>query len=153
VTLFETETMAELMVKQGLLAEGVAIYRRLLERAPDEVARARRRRRLAELERQAGPLPAPREEPPAAPALEVRRQDEELVIAWSLPADTPAPALQLLLVWKTPAGIETEARTLPLDTPRGRTTLPAPDLHSLRAAAGRLDGERFIPFIRTAAVL
>jgi hypothetical protein len=153
VSVFETETMAELLVKQGLVAEGVAIYRRLLERAPDEVARARRRRRLAELERQAGPLPAPRVDASTAPALEVRRQNEELVIDWTLPPDTRGPALQLLLVRKTPDGVETEARTLRLESPRGRTTLPVPALHSLRAAAGRLDGDRFIPFIRTAAVL
>ena len=55
MTLFETETMAELCMKQGLPGEAVEIYRRLVRSAPDELTRARRQRRLAELERALGP--------------------------------------------------------------------------------------------------
>jgi len=154
VSIFETETMAELCVRQGLLAEGVDIYRRLLRAAPDEMTRARRRRRLAELERDLERTPgAPRPpSPPRAadeePALSARRESEGLVIEWSLPAALPAPALQLLLLTRTRAGIAAETRTLHLEAPRGRTTVAAPALHSFRAAAGHLDGERFIPLVR-----
>jgi hypothetical protein len=158
MSLYETETMAELCIKQGHLGEGLEIYRRLVLHAPDELTRARRARRLAELETAAaaqgvpaaaGAAPAGRA---AAPALEVRRIAEGMMLEWSLPAEIRAPALQLLLVRRTPAGIETEARTLRLETARGRTTLAARGLHSLRAAAGRLEGERFIPLV-TAGVL
>jgi hypothetical protein len=150
--MFETETMAELCIKQGLLAEGVDIYRRLLRGAPDEMTRARRRRRLAELERElrtpGGARPSPPPVPVEEPALTARQESEGLVIEWSLPAALRAPALQLLLLTRTKAGIAAETRTLHLEAPRGRTTVAAPTLHSFRAAAGHLDGERFIPLVR-----
>jgi hypothetical protein len=154
MTLFETETMAELCIKQGLQAEGFEIYRRLVRDAPDELTRARRQRRLAELERILGPAAAPaatKTHEPPAPALELRPRGEEIEVAWSLPAETRAPALQLLFVRRTPEGVETEARTLKLAGPQGRTVLPAPGLHSVRAAAGRLEGERFVPLARASA--
>jgi hypothetical protein len=135
---------------------------RLVQHAPDEVTRARRARRLAELEadvasrgRAAAPAGAAAESPAApgaGPVLEVRRVAEGMVLEWSLPVEIRAPALQLLLVRRTAAGIETEARTMRLEAARGRTTLAALGLHSLRAAAGRLEGERFIPLV-TAGVL
>jgi hypothetical protein len=154
MSLYETETMAELCIKQGHLGEGLEIYRRLVLHAPDEVTRARRAKRLAELESDAAArgVPAPAGAASAGPALEVRRVAEGMVLEWSLPAEIRAPALQLLLVRRTSAGIETEARTVRLETARGRTTVAAHGLHSLRAAAGRLDGERFIPLV-TAGVL
>jgi hypothetical protein len=153
MTFFETETMAELCLKQGLVADGLEILRRLVSQAPDEVTRARRQRRLTELERQYGPsaAPAPAAAPPAGQvALRVLHRGEELVLEWRLPDEVTAPALQLLLVRRTAAGVETEARTLPLDGPRGRTVIAAPRLHSLRAAAGRLEGARFVPLVRAA---
>jgi len=157
MNVFETETMAELCVRQGLLTEGIDIYRRLLRTAPDEMTRARRRRRLAELERHVvghGPPIASGEVPENdEPALTARREAEGLVLEWTLPAALRAPALQILLVTRTKAGIATEARTLRLEGARGRTTLAAPALHSFRAAAGHLDGERFIPLIRLGAVI
>jgi hypothetical protein len=72
-------------------------------------------------------------------------------VEWRLPAETRAPALQLLLVRRTAGGVETEARTIRLEGPHGRTKVPAPGLHSARAAAGRLDGERFVPLARARA--
>jgi len=150
MTLFETETMAELCVRQGLLAEAIDIYRRLVPGAPDELARARRRRRLAELERQLGATVATAAATlDEEPALTARRESDGLVVEWSLPATLRAPALQLLLVTRTRAGIATEARTLRLEAARGRTVVVAPTLHSFRAAAGHLDGnDRFIPLVR-----
>jgi hypothetical protein len=152
VSLFETETMAELCVRQGLTGDGLEIYRRLAAAAPDEVTRARRQRRVAELEAALGPLG-----PPAAagdalpePGLRVQRRGQELLIEWRLPGETRAPALQLLLVRRTAAGVQTEARTLELAGPRGSTTVAAAGLHSLRAAAGWLDGDRFVPLVRLA---
>ena len=38
---FETETMAELCVRQGHLEDALGIYQRLLQRAPDAGARVR----------------------------------------------------------------------------------------------------------------
>jgi len=158
MTLFETETMAELCIKQGLASEGVDIYRRLVHGAPDEVTRARRQRRLAELERLLGRqavapsgVPADAGGEPASPILRVHPRGAELEVEWSLPVQTRAPALQLLLVRRTAAGVETEARTVRLEAARGRTVLAAPDLHSVRAAAGRLEGERFVPLVRARA--
>ena len=126
--------MAELCIKQGLRAEGVEIYRRLVRGAPDELTRARRQRRLVELTRALGPEAAPATstpagtdgEDPAAPALRVRPRGEEIEVEWSLPAETRAPVLQLLFVRRTPAGVETEARTVKLAGPQGRTMPPRP---------------------------
>jgi hypothetical protein len=70
------------------------------------------------------------------------------VILWRLPADTVAPALDLLLVLRTAAGILTERRTMPLESAEGRTLLAIPDLHSVRVAAGRMEGTRFLPIVR-----
>jgi hypothetical protein len=156
VTVFETETMAELCVKQGLVSEARAIYRRLVAEAPDAGTRARRAGRLAELAR--GPqglttahvalaVRAP-VAAPGLPALTLARRADALIFTWSLPAETKSPALQVLLVRRGPAGIETETRTLPLEAPRGTTRVDAAGLHSVRAAAGWLDGARFVPLVR-----
>lgn len=215
--MFETETMAELCVQQGLLGEATEIYRRLVANAPDEITGARRRQRLGELERQresvakpktdkvtgkvpgkgpekapgAGTSPAaaaatfppdtaaqPENAPassaaqsalksamqsiaprPAAPApatpevlplpgVHATWDRRHAVVVWRLPPETEAPALELLLVLRTAAGILTERRTLRLDRAEGRMALPVPDLYSVRAAAGRMDGERFVPLVR-----
>jgi hypothetical protein len=156
MTVFETETMAELCVKQGLVTEALAIYRRLVADAADDTTRARRARRLGELERIARGVAEAREAisaPPAAapggPTLTIERRGGALHVAWSLPPETARPALQLLLLRRGPDGIEPETRTLPLEATRGATTIEAPPgLYSLRAAAGWLDGARFIPLAR-----
>ncbi|HSZ82841.1 MAG TPA: hypothetical protein VLA14_11195 [Polyangia bacterium] len=125
MTMFETETMAELCVKQGLVTEALGMYRRLVDGAPDAASRARRAARLAELERV------------ARGAVEVR--------------DAAAPATDeatLTLVRRGEDDVETETRTVPLAAPRGTTTIDAPGLHSLRAAVGWLDGARFVPMAR-----
>ena len=149
MSLFETETMAELYIKQGLAAEGLEIYRRLAAQAPDEPTRARWRRRIAELEAELGPRSEAGGAALGEPGLRVRRQGRDLVIEWQLPpGEARPPAVQLLLLRRTEAGVETESRTLRLSGPRGSTTVDAPALHALRAAAGWLDGERFIPVVR-----
>jgi len=154
VTVFETETMAELCVRQGLVSEGLAIYRRLVADAPDEQARARRAQRLAELQRIAKGAVAARAgaqnvaPAPGAPTLSLERLPDALRFAWSLPPETRAPALQLLLMRRGPAGVETETRTVPLDAARGQVTIDAPGLYAVRAAVGWLDGARFVPLAR-----
>jgi hypothetical protein len=152
MTVFETETMAELCVKQGLVSEALAIYRRLVDGAPDAATRARRAARLAELERVAAGAARRKADagPPAgsqaeAARLSLARRDDALTCTWALPAGTAAPAIQLLLVVRGPDGVEAETRTLPLDRLAGATTLQVAGLHSVRAALGRLDGDRFIP--------
>jgi hypothetical protein len=157
MSVFETETMAELCVKQGLITEALAIYRRLTAGALDEPTRARRAARLAELERTAAGAARVKTAPmgvpaaPGEPSLALERRGDALVFAWVLPDETPAPALQLFLVHRGEDGVVTETRTLPLSATRGTTTITVPGLHSVRAAAGWLDGERFVPVTRLPA--
>jgi hypothetical protein len=156
MTIFETETMAELCVKQGLVTEALAIYRRLVDAAPDAPTRARRAGRLAELERVArgaAAVRAPEAAVPSAradetPALTLERRGDALVVTWAVPAETRAPALQLLLVRRGAEDIETETRTVPLGAVRGTTTIDAPGLHSVRAAVGWIEDARFVPLAR-----
>jgi hypothetical protein len=154
VTLFETETMAELCIKQGHPGEGLAIYRRLLEEPTDAETRARRRGRIAELEAQGA---RPDALGPEEPAVKARRRADELDLEWSLPTETRQPALQLLLMRRPSpaAGIETETRTIPLAAPAGRMTVGAPGLYAALVAVGFLqdddandDGKRFVPLAR-----
>jgi hypothetical protein len=162
--MFETETMAELHVKQGLLGKALEMYRRLAESAPDEATRARRLQRITELEvLKASTAPAvpvavqahaPAQTAPPAPAplpmpgVRAEWDRRHTTIFWRLPPGTVAPALDLLLVMRTAAGIITERRTLPVGTVEGRTALPVPDLFAVKVAAGRLEGDRFVVVVR-----
>jgi len=145
--MFETETMAELCLKQGLVRDALAIYRRLLAAAPDESTRHRRAQRIAELElRDSGPHAVPAE----APATDIRaRLDErQVTFDWRLPAGTLVPALQILVLRREETGISAERRTVRLPDAEGTLSLPIARIHSLRAAAGRLEGDRFVPLVR-----
>lgn len=142
-TMFDTETMAELCVKQGLVDEALAIYRRLADQSGEPHTRRRYEERMAAL----GSPPDAR--PMDTPGLRVDRRGDEVEIEWRLPPNVNAPALQLLLLRRTPAGIAVEPRTTPLTSMGGTTVVVVPDLHSLRAAAGRVrDDGTFIPIIR-----
>jgi hypothetical protein len=145
-TMFDTETMAELCVKQGLVDEALAIYRRLADQSEELATRRRYQERMAAL----GSARAAR--PMDMPGLRVDRRGDEVEIEWRLPPNVNAPALQLLLLRRTPSGITVEPRTTPLTSPGGTTVVVVPDLHSLRAAAGRVrpDGT-FIPIVRLSA--
>jgi hypothetical protein len=171
--MFETETMAELYVKQGLVTKALAIYQRLVDLAEDEITRARHRQRIGELEQIAatppgtnidaqtpaapatpaapGPATTPEREPLPLPGVRAEWDRRHTTLFWRLPADTVAPALDLLLLMRTPAGIITERRTLPVATAEGRTALAVPDLYAVRVAAGRLEGQRFVPIVRVAS--
>ena len=163
---FETETMAELCVRQGHRDEGLAIYRRLLGRAADASARARLGARVALLEANPAlasamtppPVTPVRADPvterePSAPLLDPGLRaaiaGEELVIDWRLPPADPRPReLQLLLVIRTATGVVTETRSLRLDAEAGHLALHVHGLHSARAAAGYRREDRFVPLLR-----
>jgi hypothetical protein len=145
--MFDTETMAELYVKQGLPEQALQIYRRLLNANTEMETRERYEARIADLVDQRPSSPPEAE----APALNVQTAGNEIRIDWRLPSALATPALQLLILRRTARGIETDPRTIPLATPRGHTMLTASDLHSVRAAAGRLEGESFVPMVRLAA--
>ena len=144
MTVFDTETMAELCIKQGLVDQAIAIYRRMATESEDPEARRRCEERIVALEQQPGLTPL------ETPGLRVQVHDREVQIEWRLPTDLEAPTLQLLLLRRTPEGIETEGRTMPLASPHGQALIRVPDLHTVRAAAGRLVGETFVPLVRLA---
>jgi hypothetical protein len=151
--LFETETMAELCAKQGRLAEALAILRRLIDEAPASPARERWQRRARDLERRLAvpdAAAAPADVPiPEAPGVSVAAAEDAATVAWALPPGTPGAALEIVLIQRGPAGVETTRRLVPLAEPAGRLAVPAPGLHSALAAVGRHDGERFVPLART----
>jgi hypothetical protein len=66
-----------------------------------------------------------------------------------LPPSTPAPAAEVLLILRTPSGIETDKRVVPLEATVGRLTLPAVGVHSVVAAVGSVQSGRFVPLART----
>ena len=152
--IFETETMAELCASQGRLGEAIGIYRRLTDAVTDGAILARFRRRLSSLEARWQPAgekeAAPADVPlPRTPGVTVLVGDEQVTVAWSLPLETAAPSLDLLLLQRTPAGIEATKRTLRVAAAAGRMGLVAPALHSALAAAGSLVDGRFIPMARS----
>jgi hypothetical protein len=158
--LFETETMAELCARQGRLSEAVAIYRRLVDdggAAFTHAAPERRNRwagRLAALEKAWGYAAGEELEPeaiplPSAPGVAVAANDDSVTVAWSLADAIPEPTMELLLIQKTPSGVETSKRTLRLITPTGRLAFAVPALHSALAAVGRRQGDRFVPLARS----
>jgi hypothetical protein len=151
--LYETETMAELCGRQGRPGEAVAIYRRLCDSHPTSARMARWLERLEVLEGQTGRADreiAPTEIPlPAAPGVAVAANDDGVTVAWSLAPGTPEPTLELFLIQRTPAGVETGKRTLPLASAAGRVAFAVPALHSAVAAVGRREGDRFVPLARS----
>ncbi len=157
---FDTETMAELHARQGRPADALAIYRRLTD-AGDPAARERRLRRVAALETAIGgggagaeggstgvaanPGPvAPARELAAPPAVTVQIGPGAVTVDWVVLPDTPSPALQLVLIRRTAAGVQTEKRTLLVNAPSGRLTLPIEGDPAALAAIGTAAGDRFI---------
>jgi hypothetical protein len=140
--MFETETMAELCVKQGLIEQAIDIFRRLAESAADERSRRRYEARLSELAH--GPGVAPLE----TPGLRITERGEAVQIEWRLPKHVASPALELLLLRHGPDGIVADRRKLALPAPSGTMSVPAPGLQHARAAAGRAEGDVFVPMVR-----
>ena len=140
--MFDTETMAELCVRQGLVDQAIGIFRRLSEVADDAGIRLRYETRISELAQD--PSLAPIE----IPGLRVTAKDDAVEIEWRLAPETPTPTLQVLLMRRGPDGIETDPRSLPLAAPHGRTVFAMANLCGVRAAAGRLVGGAFVPLVR-----
>jgi hypothetical protein len=140
--MFDTETMAELCVKQGLIDQAIGVYQRMASASPDPAARQRYEERIVALEHQPGHVPL------ETPGLRVHMRQGEVDIEWRLPTNTAAPALQVLVLRRTASGIEADPRTIRLSAPHGRTQLTVTGLHSVRAAAGRLVGDAFVPIVR-----
>src|SRR4051812_33172397 len=109
LTMFDTQTMAELYVKQGLTDQALEIYRRLLAAADDPATCAQYEARIADLAELRTALPANE-----APTLHVETAGNEIRIDWRLPSALAAPALQLLILRRTARGIEADPRTIPL---------------------------------------
>jgi hypothetical protein len=139
---FDTETMAELCVRQGLTDQAIGIFRRLAEVAEDPGIRLRYETRISELGRD--PVLAPIE----IPGLRVTERAEAVEIEWRLPPEVAGPTLQVLLMRRGPEGIETDPRTLPLAATQGRTSFTVANLCGVRAAAGRLVDGSFVPLCR-----
>lgn len=137
---FETETMAELCVRQGHLEDALGIYRRLLERTPEAAARARLEERVRALASALAPL--------AVPGVRAQRAGDQLIVEWRLPSKTTAPALELLLVTRGDTGVAADRRAIDLPEPSGRLELRVPGLHSVRAAAGTRASGGFVPLAR-----
>jgi hypothetical protein len=143
---FDTETMAELCVRQGLIDQAIGIFRRLAEGADDAGVRLRYETRLSELAQETSNdhSLAPIE----VPGLRVTEKDDTVEIEWRLAPETPTPTLQVLLMRRGPDGIETDPRSLTLAAPHGRTVFAMANLCGVRAAAGRLVGGAFVPLVR-----
>jgi hypothetical protein len=149
---FDTETMAELCVRQGLPDQAIEILQRLAAATDDPAMRLRCQTRISELTR------TPVSAAPAAgsmtgdsfevPGLRVTERDGAVEIEWRLAPDTPAPALQVLFMRRGPDGIETDPRTLPLAAPHGRQVFTISNLCGVRAAAGRQVEGTFVPLVR-----
>jgi hypothetical protein len=154
VTVFDTETMAELCVKQGLRDRAIDIFRRLAAQTDDPGDRRRFEARIGELTGNPVTMPTttPASPSPLAPievpGLRVTERAGAVEIEWRLPPDVQGPTLQLLLLRRTADGIQTDPRTLPLAAAQGHTVVAVDGLCGVRAAAGRLDGEAFVPLVR-----
>ena len=158
-TPFETETMAELCARQGRYGAAIAIYRNLLQAHPGHNLSPRWNNKLQELEaswQEDGGSPTLAHEvpiPPAPGVLAVIGQDDQgnsaAIIAWSLPSTPSPPALEVMLVMRGQEGIETDKRRMTLSASSGRLALPIPGLHSVIAAAGILENDRFVAWARS----
>ena len=147
--MFDTETMAELCVRQGLVDQAIGIFRRLAEVAEDGRTRLRYETRIAELASPSSQETSRTSRAPIeVPGLRVTEKDDTVEIEWRLAPETPTPTLQVLLMRRGPDGIETDPRSLPLTAPHGRTVFAMPNLCGVRAAAGRLVGDAFVPLVR-----
>jgi hypothetical protein len=152
--LYETETMAELCARQGRIGEAISIYRLLADGAPDPATRSRAQARLSTLEATWQPLRETEVPPvdiplPSEPGVAVQVGEDQVTVAWALPADTSPLALDLLVLQRTGAGIDAQKKLLPVETATGRLGLAVPAVHSVVAAAGTVRAGRFVPLARS----
>jgi hypothetical protein len=153
--IYETETMAELCARQGRLSEAIAIFRELAENASDSKMRARARTRLTALQATWQPLRVTETPPadldlPQSPGVSVLVGEDQVTVAWALPPDTRSPALDVLVLQRTPNGIDPQKKLLPLAQSSGRLGLLLPGVHSALAAVGTVREGRFVPIVQSA---
>lgn len=154
--LYETETMAELCARQGRLGEAISIYRALSEHSSDPATRGRAQTRLATLESTWQPLREievpPAEIPvPVEPGVAVLVTDDQMTVAWALPAEIAPRALDVLVLQRTGSGVEAQKKLLPVESPSGRLGLAVPSIHSAIAAAGTVRAGRFVALATSTA--
>jgi hypothetical protein len=152
--LYETETMAELCARQGRLSEAIAIFRELAETAADSATRTRARARLDTLEATWQPLRVAEVPPadlalPAIPGVALLLGEDQVTVAWALPPETNSPALDVLVLQRTPGGIDPQKKLLPLTETSGHIGLLLPGVHSALAAAGTIREGRFVAIVRS----
>ena len=152
--LYETETMAELCARQGRLSEAIAIFRELAETAADSATRTRARARLDTLEATWQPLRVAEVPPadlalPAIPGVALLLGEDQVTVAWALPPETNSPALDVLVLQRTPGGIDPQKKLLPLTETSGHIGLLLPGVHSALAAAGTIREGRFVAMVRS----
>jgi len=88
---------------------------------------------------------------PAEPGVAVLVADDQVTIAWALPADTTPLALDLLVLQKSDTGIDAQKKLLPLASPSGRIGLSVPAVHSAIAAGGTVRAGRFVALARSSS--
>ena len=152
--LYETETMAELCARQGRLSAAIAIFRELAETAADSATRTRARARLDTLEATWQPLRVAEVPPadlalPAIPGVALLLGEDQVTVAWALPPETNSPALDVLVLQRTPGGIDPQKKLLPLTETSGHIGLLLPGVHSALAAAGTIREGRFVAIVRS----
>jgi hypothetical protein len=86
---------------------------------------------------------------PAIPGVSLVLGEDQVTVAWALPPETNSPALDVLVLQRTPSGIDPQKKLLPLTATSGRIGLLLPGLHSALAAAGTLREGRFVPIVRS----
>jgi hypothetical protein len=86
---------------------------------------------------------------PAIPGVSLLVGDDQLTVAWALPPQTTSPALDVLVLQRTPGGIDPQKKLLPLTETSGRIGLLLPGVHSAVAAAGTIRAGRFVPIVRS----
>lgn len=152
--LYETETMAELFARQGRLGEAIDIYRRLTDAGAAPEARKRWKIRLGQLEARWQPGRVTEAPPadvplPPAPGVTVLASEDQVTVAWALPGHVQPVTIELMLIQRTPAGIETIKKSLSVENTAGRLGLSAPGIHSALAAVGTTSDGRFVPLARS----
>lgn len=100
-----TSTLAEVYAQQGLLGRALAIYRRMLSRAPDDSGIADR---IESLERRI--VEAGEEESPLAETPEIVAEPPELVEAGVVPATPSSSSPRERLPWDPPEEAEESAQ-------------------------------------------
>ncbi|HJX64595.1 MAG TPA: hypothetical protein VJ860_11680, partial [Polyangia bacterium] len=75
--------------------------------------------------------------------------DDQVTVAWTLPPETSSPALDVLVLQRTPGGIDPQKKLLPLTETSGRIGLLLPGVHSALAAAGTIRDGRLIAIVRS----